>query len=231
MHIRIRSLIAAASGLALAFSLAHAQLMLSGHTTGAFEDLGQPHTTVSNAPDGSWAHFATGVAATGSTQTMIDFTNAAFTNVSAGDPIQVGLFTIKNGRTLIGTGQPHAKFQLGLTVTSPEFNNDASSVIMFNIDHTVNTGGGVPDIFDVTVSQPAPVTIANYLVHFTVHFNPADFQVHEDSTVQRGDVYVTFTPVPEASTFAIGGAVLLLGLIAFRRFRRNRNDPGLPAAA
>ncbi|HWA86662.1 MAG TPA: choice-of-anchor K domain-containing protein [Opitutus sp.] len=228
---RIRSIIATASGLALAVSLAHAQLMLSGHTKGAFEDLGEANTSVTNAPDGSSAHFATGIPATGSTQSMIDFTNTDFSNVVSGDPIQVGLFTIHNGRTLIGSGAPEAKFDLGLYLTSPAVGDLSVTTLNFSIDHTVNTGAGVPDVFSVTWNSPAPVTIDNYLVQFHVHFDPADFQVPEDSSVQRGDVYVTFTPIPETSAFAIGGAFLLLGLVGYRRFRHHRNGPGLPAAA
>lgn len=231
MHIRIRSIIAAVSGLALAASLAHAQLLLSGYTKGSFQVLGEANTSVSNAPDGSWAHFETGIAATGSTKSMIDFTNDTFSNVSSGDPIQVGLFEIHNGRTLIGSGAPTAKFDLSLYLTNPTYGDVPVSTLTFEIDHTVNTAGGVPDTFTVMFDQPAPIMIDNYLVQFHVHFDPAEFQVSEDSTVQRGDVYVTFTPVPEASTFAIGGAFLLIGLVGYRRFRSHRSEPTLPAAA
>jgi hypothetical protein len=228
---RFRSILAAASGLALAVSLAHAQLLLSGYTKGSFQDLGEANTTVTNAPDGSWAHFATGIPATGSTQSMIDFTNASFSGVASGDPIQVGLFNIHNGRTLIGSGAPTAKFDLGLSLTDPAYGDLAVTTFTFEIDHTVNTAAGVPDSFTVLFDQPAPVQIGDYLVQFHVHFDPAEFQVGEDTSVQRGDVYVTFTPVPEASTFAIGGALLLAGLIGYRRFRGRRSVPSLPAAA
>ena len=232
MHIRIRSLLAAASGLALMCSMANAQLMLSGHTTGSFVDLGEAHTTVTNAADGSWAKFHTGVPVFGSTQSKIDFTNVTFTNVDSGDPIQVGIFTITNGMTRIGTGAQTAKFKVGLELTSPEMMALAVSTIVFHIDNTVNSGsGGVPDIFSVSFGQPASVNIKGYKVQFNVSLVPPSFQLKENATVQKGNIYVTFSAVPESSTYAIWGAALLVGFVAVRRVRAVKSLPALPSAA
>jgi hypothetical protein len=223
MHFRLRTLLAAASGLALVCSMANAQLMLSGHTTGSFVNLGEPHTTVTNAPDGSWAQFHTGVPVAGSTQTKIDFTNATFTNVDSGDPIQVGIFKIKNGTTRIGTGAHTAQFNIGLQLTSPEMMALAVSTITFNIAHTVNHGpGGTPDQYSVSFGQPAAVNINGYKVQFHVDLEPPVFVVPENATVTKGDIFVTFSAVPEPSTYAIWAAGLLIGFVAIRRIRGDR---------
>lgn len=232
MHMRIRSLIAPIIGLALTCTVANAQLLLSGYTTGSFTDLSEAHTTVTNAPDGSSASFYTGVAASGSTQTKISFSNSAFSDVGSGSELQAGLFTITNGMTFIGTGAPTAKFNLGLVLTAPEWQEIALSEITFHIDHTVNTLEGTnPDIFSVSFDQPSPLYIGNTLVQFHVNFEPTDFQVKENATVQRGDVTVTFTPVPEPSTYAAWGAALLVGFVAYRRIRGGQSLPSLSAAA
>lgn len=229
MHTRIRSVLAAALGLALMGSLAHAQLALSGDTTGSFVDLAEANTTVTNGPDGAWATFETGIPVSGSFKSKIAFASASFTDVHSGEPIQVGLFDITNGMTKIGSGAPTAQFNLGLNLSSPTMQAVALTTITFHIDHTVNLpGAGIPDIFAVSFNQPAPQVIAGYLVQFHVNFEPTIFQVAENATVQRGDVTVTFTPVPEPATYAAWGAALLVGLVAFRRFRGTKT---LPAAA
>ena len=81
MHLGIRSISALALGLALTCTVSHAQLLPSGRTTGTFDDLAEANTTVSNAPDGSWATFHTGIPVMGSTQSKIEFTNVTFSSV------------------------------------------------------------------------------------------------------------------------------------------------------
>jgi len=230
---RIRSLLAPLLGLAVTCSLANAQLLLSGYTTGSFVDLSEAHTTVTNAGDGSHALFSTGIAATGSTQSKIEFWNASFTDVGFGDPIQVGVFDITNGKTLIGSGAPTAQFNLGLQLTSPEMKSLAISTVTFHIDHTINSDvdGAVPDIFSVSFDQPPPTHVGNFLVQFHLNVEPMEFQVAENATVRKGDITVTFTPVPEPATYAAWGAALLVGLVAYRRFRGGKSTPALPALA
>src|SRR5690606_36690756 len=99
---------------------ASAKHMLTRDTTGSFDDLGQPNTTVVNAADGSSATFHTGIPVMGSTQSSVSFTNVDFMNVESGEPIQVGLFHILNGMTEIGSGQQTAVLNLGLDLTGPE---------------------------------------------------------------------------------------------------------------
>lgn len=231
MHSGIRSLLAVAAGLALTCSLANAQLLLSGYTKGSFVDLAEPNTTVTNAGDGSWATFETGIPVTGSTTSRIHFANDTFTDVAAGGVIQVGLFEIRNGMTEIGSGAHNALFDLGLQITSPHWQEIALTQIAFSIDHTPNLPGAVPDTFSASFMQPSAVKVGDYLVQFQVNFDPLEFQVPENTVTQRGDISVTFTPVPEPSTYAAFGAALLVGLVAFRRFRGAKSPAGLPAAA
>ena len=231
MKIAYRSLSALALPLGLMCPSSHAQLLLSGHTTGSFDDLSEANTTVANAPDGSWATFQTGVPTSGSTQSKISFTNASFSNVGSGEPIQVGLFDITNGMTEIGSGAPIARFNIGLELTAPQAQSLAISTINFHIDHTPNLPGDIPDTFSVSFNQPAPIKIQNTLVQFHVNVDPLDFPLAEDAMVQKGDITVTFTPVPEPATYAISGSVLLVGLAAYRRFRSHRALAEIPQIA
>jgi len=232
MQFGIRSLSALALGLALTCTVANAQLLLSGYTTGSFDDLAEANTTVTNAADGSSASYKTGIPVSGSTQSMIEFANVNFANVGYGDPIQVGLFTITNGMTQIGSGAPVARFNVGLQLTSPEMQTVAISTINFHIDHTVNLPGSrIPDVFAVSFAQPAPITVANFLVQFHVNVDPQIFRVDEDETIQKGDITVTFTPVPEPSTYAAWGAALLVGFVAYRRVRGGQDQAVAPVAA
>jgi hypothetical protein len=232
MHLGIRSLSALALGLALTCTVANAQLLLSGHTTGSFDDLAEANTTVTNSADGSWATFRTGVPASGSTQSSIEFTNVAFNNVGSGEPIQVGLFEITNGMTNIGSGAPTARFNVGLQLTSPEWMEVAIATINFHIDHTPNLPNtGIPDTFAVSFEQPAALLIQDFLVQFHVNVDPLEFQIAENATITKGDITVSFTPVPEPSTYAAWGAALLVGFVAFRRIRGNQTLASVPASA
>lgn len=210
---------------------AHAQLMLTGHTTGWFENLGSPNTTVVNAPNGESASFHTGIPVSGSTQSSIQFANVNFANVQSGEPIQVGLFNITNGMTQIGSGQQTAVFNLGLELTGPENLSLAIGQINFHIDHTPNLSALIPDMFAISFKQPPPMLIQNTLVQFHINVDPKEFPLAENDTVRKGDITATFTPVPEPSTYALGGTVLLMGIIGYRRFRGRSAVSQLPASA
>lgn len=210
--------------------MANAQLLLSGRTIGSFDDLGQPNTTVTNAPDGSAAHFATGIPVAGSVQSSVQFTSSPFANPNSGDVIHAGLLTITNGRTEIGSGAPTAMFNLGIELATPSAMTFALTPITIHIDHTINTPAGTnPDEFSVSFAQPAPMTIDNYHVQFWVNFDPAAFEIREDFTRTHGEVTVSFTPIPEPSTYAACGALLLFGLVGYRRFRSDKVTKQLTA--
>lgn len=237
MHMLIssRTLSALVLSAGLLAPAAQAQLRLSGYTTGYFDDLSEPNTTVTNAPDHSSATFVTGIPVAGSTQSKIAFQNATFSNIGSGDPIQTGLFTITNGMTEIGSGAPSAQFNLGLYLTSPGGGSIAINTIRFHIDHTPNLPDAIPDAFSVSFEQPEPVKIQNTLVRFHVNVTPLEFAVPEDGTVEKGDIRVSFsevfTPVPEPSTYAWWGAATLLGLVGMRQYRRRRGAATQPTAA
>jgi MYXO-CTERM domain-containing protein len=236
MQICTRTLSALVLTAGLLAPVAHAQLRLSGYTTGSFDDLSEANTTVTNAADHSAASFATGIPVEGSTQSKITFKNATFTNVGSGEPIQTGLFTITNGMTQIGSGAPTARFNLGLHLTSPGNQDIAINTITFHIDHTPNLPDAIPDVFSVSFNQPEPVKLQNTLVRFHVDVSPLDFKVPENATVQKGDIRVSFspvsfTPVPEPSTYAAWGAAVLLGLTGLRQYRRRRSTAPAPIAA
>jgi hypothetical protein len=57
-----------------------------------------------------------------------------------------------------------------------------------------------------------------------------EFSIAENATIQKGDITVTFTPVPEPSTYAVMGSALLVGLVAYRRIR-SRKEGALAACA
>jgi len=219
MHSISRYFSAAVVAVLLTLPVAHAQLTLTGHTSGSFDDLGSPNTMVVNAADGSSASFSTGIPVSGSVQSSIKFARGNFANVGSGEPIQVGLFTIVNGMTVIGSGQQTAVFNLGLELTGPENLSLSIGTINFHIDHTPNLPNLIPDMFAVSFKQPPPVLIQNTMVRFHVNVDPLDFPVDENATVKKGDITATFTPVPEPSTYAMGAAVLLLSVAAFRRIR------------
>jgi hypothetical protein len=233
MQTPIRLIIASVVGLALTGVVANAQLHLTGHTTGSFTDPLLPNTTVVNAVDGSAASFTTGVPHPPNTiPTSILFANNTFTNVSSGQDIQLGLFTIHNGSDNIGSDASNAIFHLGLVLTAPTAQTIALGPIDFGIDNTINTSGNpVPDIFQVTFSQPAPVWINGIEAFFHINFTPVSLSIPENTTLVKGDVTVTFSSVPEPSTYAMWGAALLVGLIGFRSFRGRRNLPALSATA
>ena len=212
-------------------STASAQLMLSGRTTGSFDDLSQPNTTVTNASDGSFAVYKTGIPAMGSFQSSIVFNNATFDNVSSGDAIQVGLFTVTNGIAQIGSSANSAVFHLNLELTSPEMQSLALSDFTFTLNHTPNLPDytDVPDNYGVTFTPPATTMVNGQKVWFDVVVDPASFSLDEGTSTVTGAVYVHFTPVPEPSTYALCGAALLGGLILYRRFRSDKTTGALAA--
>jgi hypothetical protein len=228
MNKRLLSLIpTAAMGLALLAPSARADLTLSGNSTGSFDDLSQPNTIVTNAADGSSALWVSGIPTPPSMEpTMIQFSSQTFTDVTSGQPIDVGLFTIHNGIDNAGSTAATAIFNLGLNITSPAFGPLALSTFTFAIDNTLNGPTMVPDQFGVTFDQPAPVVIDGNLVKFNIVFAPPTTTVPEGASVTRGDIFVTFTPVPEPSTYALWGVLLVGGLIAYRRLGMSKGIAG-----
>ena len=222
--------LSAASAIALATFLpgARAQLLLSGSTHGQFVDPGLAHTTVTNSATVS--EFASGVPYRSSdTQTSVTFTGADFSGAGNGATINLGTVDVTNGITRIGSTAGFADMTLYLDVTSPQnVANYVASTLHFTIDNTINNQAFKnPDLFHVGIAAADPLTIGNMRITFGVQPSNLAFSNDGGASVAEGtsasfDLYAyvtTFSPVPEPSTYALWGAVLLVGVIALRRFR------------
>lgn len=211
--------LAALSGLLV--SAAHAQLFLSGYLTGSFTDAPGAHDTIYNAPDGSQAWLRSGVPETGADfQTAIEFNQKNFVNIGGG-LVADDLFHVTNGRTLLGTTATAAHFDLWLNLTSPEGYSALLTPISFTIENTPNGEGNVDDVYGISAAPIAPFDYAGYRVQFDF-VAPETFDLPENQSTYVGELYVSFTPVPEPSTYAALGAALLVGVIAVRRYRSRR---------
>ena len=218
---------ASALGLVAALPSARAQLLLSGNTSAQFTDPGLPHTTVTNGT--STSVFSSGVPYGKSTQTSVSFTGTSFTGAAAGDTINLGTVDLTNGITLLGTTASAADFNILLNLPALGITNYRVSQVHVTIDNTSNNGThNIPDLFKVTPTTSGPLVLGNTSVKFGVDLSNPAFSSSVGASVGEGssanfDVFASFmplSPVPEASTFALWGAALMLGVIAVRRFRR-----------
>lgn len=224
----------AVGALALALALpAHAQLTISGSSHGDFFDPGQLHTTVTNGPVISL--FESGVpyrpnAPHFDTKTSIKFTGQTFTDLGDGDIAHLGQVNIKNGVTLLGTTAGWAAMDLFLNIPASGVWDFKLTTLLFTIDNTANTNGSaVPDLFFIGYTEPAALKLPEALVTFDLWFSKPAFSTGAGASINEGksatdDIYATlnFTPVPEASTYALWGAALLVGLVAIRRVRTEK---------
>lgn len=222
MHLASVLNVARVAGLsALLLSTAHAQLSLTGYLTGSFTDTPGTYDTIFNAPNGSQAWMRSGVPETGADfQTAIEFSRIDFANVTGG-LVADDLFRVTNGRTLLGTTAKSAHFDLWLHLTAPEAHSSVLTPIYFAIENTPNGTGNVNDIYGITAAPIAPFEYAGYRLQFQF-VAPPSFEIPENSWADVGQLYVTFTPVPEPSTYAVLGAGLLVGAVAVRRVRQRK---------
>ncbi len=232
MHSFLKSLLAVSTlAIATAVPTAHAQLILSGSSYGEFVDPGLTFTSVSNGPVVSL--FESGVpyrpaAPFNDTTTSITFTGAAFSNVAAGEQLDLGSIAIRNGITLLGTTASWAAMDLYLNLPDHGVVDFKLTTLLFSIDNTANAGGiaNVPDLFLVGYSAVNPLVLGGSAVNLNLHLSQPEFGTGAGASIAEGSVadlslYATFdmTPVPEPSTYALGAAALLIGFIALRRFR------------
>lgn len=222
-----------ALGLVAVLPSANAQLLLSGNAYGVFVDPMVAHTTVSNGPVTSV--FESGVpyrpaAPYNDETTAITFNGQSFTDVGDGEALVLGGLSIRNGVTLLGTTASHAAMDLYLDLSSHGLSAFKLTTLSFSIDSTANNAGAgnVPDLFGVSHSPLNSLTLGGYMASFGLVFSDPAFlsslgkSIAEGSTATTGDVYlnVAFTPVPEPSTYAAMGALVLVGAVCYRRFRR-----------
>ena len=233
MKKRLRIIVGLATGLALAASAAHA-LTLSGSTAGFFQGTSSGSTIITNTPDGSFASFRTGVPVGQSFKSGVEFTAVDFTNIQSGDTFALGSLVYYNGVTKIGTSSAEALFDFYINLTSPTVSSLLLTTVKFGIDATVNPKGNLkPDVFTASFTQPPPVLIDGTWVKFTINDLPDSTPVRENHFVKLADVTVTFlSPVPEPATYGLMGAIGLMGLAGYRRFRAQRGgDASVPQVA
>lgn len=198
---------------------ASAQLKLSGKLTGAFTNPLGPNDSMHNAADGSAAWFRSGIPyGEGSVQSAIEFSQKDFVDVEGG-LVASEIFRVTNGRNLLNSTATSADFNLYITLTSPEAHAGLLTAIPFSIENTPNEGSLVDDVFNVSWSPIAPFLYAGYRVQFEF-VAPETLIIAENESAEIGELYVSFTPVPEPATYAAFGASLLLGLAGLRAWRR-----------
>ncbi len=225
MHTLVKSfLTASALGLALALPSAQAQLF-SGTTRGEFHDPNLAFTSVINSNDVSL--FQSGVASKPAhTQTSLEYSSAAFGPAGDGSQIDLGSMVITNGRTLGGTTASWATMDVYLNLPEQGIVDFKLTTLTFAIDNTENNGSLVPDQFLVSIGETNTLTIDGRKVAFDVQLTTPAFAIGTGSSIAESTsaefglfANVHFTPVPEPSTYALFGAVLLVGVVAYRRLR------------
>lgn len=223
MHTLLKSLLTtSALGLAVALPSAQAQLF-SGTTRGEFHDPGLSFTSVINSTDVSL--FQSGVPSKPAhTQTSLAYASTAFN--SSGGQIDLGTLLITNGRTLGGTTASWATMDVYLNLPEQGIVDFKLTTLTFAIDNTENNGSLVPDQFLVSIGETNTLTIDGRKVAFDVQLTNPAFAIGTGSSIAESTsaefglfANVHFTPVPEPSTYAILGAVLLVGVVAYRRLR------------
>lgn len=232
MHPFLKPLLAiSALGLAAALPSAHAQLLLSGTSYGAFDDPALTYTSVSNSAAVSL--FESGVpyrpfAPYNDTKTSIEFTSSTFADVGDGDQLDLGALQIENGITLLGTTAGWASMNLFLNLPEYGVLDFKLTTLLFTIDNTANGPGlaNVPDLFLVGHTAENSLVINGNRIHFDVQLTKPQFGAGDGASISEGSfadlgLYATvnFTPVPEPSTYALWGTALLVGFVGLRRFR------------
>lgn len=227
MRILLKPVLAtAALGLAALLPSARAQLTIAGSTHGDFVDLGLANTVVSNGPVVSL--FSSGIPLrVTDTQTSLTFTGLTFAGAGDGDQVDLGTVKIKNGITKLGSTATWAAMDLFLDLPTYSISNFKLTTLLFTIDNTANNGvGNVPDLFYVGHTESAVLQLAGAKVNFDVKLTKPAFGIGAGSAIaeNHSDTFgiyadLHFSPVPEASTYALWGSALLLGLVGFRRFR------------
>lgn len=212
-----------ALGAALFATVAQAQLMIDGKLTGNFTNALGPNDSMYNAPDGSSAWFKSGLPYTDdSVPTQIAFTQKNFAGVTGG-LVADDIFQITNGRNHGGSTSSSAAFDLWVTLTAPEAYTSLLTPISFMIENTENDPGLINDNYTITSGPIAPFIYAGHQVQFEF-VAPEWITIAENQTASAGALYVSFTPVPEPSTYAAIGAALLVGVIGFRTYRRRQSE-------
>jgi hypothetical protein len=205
----------------------NAQMSLSGSTRGAFVDPGLWFTTVNNGPVTS--KFQTGFPLPFlSTPSSITFTGSTFSNVHGGDALALGTVKIKNGITLFNTAVAQASMDLFLNIPAEGVANYKLTTLLFGIENTPNLIL-TPDVYFIGYNAPEILKLNNTLVSFAIGFTDPAFNTPPGETIKENKTGtvglfadITFTPVPEPSSYALAASLALIGIVVVNRARRIR---------
>jgi hypothetical protein len=234
MNTFIKSVLAMATlGAAIALPSANAQLLLAGNAYGVFANPGLAHTTVTNGPVVSL--FESGVPYRPKkpyfdTKTSIKYTGTSFAGIDDGDVLNLGLLNMVNGITKIHTTASSASMDLYLNMPGNGVPNFKLTTLLFTIDNTNNNGTkNIPDLFYVGHTLVNPFMVHHRTVTLDLAFTNPAFSTGAGATIPESKsapdgIYaiVHFSPVPEASTYALWGSALLVGVALTRRMRLSR---------
>jgi hypothetical protein len=230
--------LASAAGLLFTAAVAHAQLELKGTTFGDFSaPVGGVNTIANGNPVST---FTTGTVWgpiwAGNPQTVTKFTGVSgggsFDLSGDGDQDDFGKISITNGSDLLGTDATSVTMGLFADFTNIGLSNFELTTLTFTLTSTADgsTPGGVPDNYQVTAGPLASFTFDNVLVNFTLlnvgnagsFFDPSGRNIAEKKSgsenIILGITETVLNPVPEPSTYALWGCVLLVGAVLFKRF-------------
>ncbi len=219
---------------ALAAPTARAQL-ITGRFWGKFEpllpgDRGFGFTSITNAPFQSI--FRTGQQVGGGGVTTLTETSRSFSGKGNGDLLGANFLTMLNAPTIVSTTADHAFVDIFMNVPAHGIHNWLLTTLDIGIDNTLNTGsGGIPDLFLIAFTPLNSFTFGTTKVSFSLDFPPGfevspGAQIPERHSARTGELFVHFaSAVPEPSTYAAWGALLLMGVAGWRKIRTRGVDP------
>lgn len=228
----ISRVLASVAGLVFTCAVAHAQLELVGTTYGTFSDAvggvdmianGNPISTFSTGTP--WKSPRTSIKFSG------DAGPSSFDLSGDGDQDNFGKISITNGSDLIGTDATSVSMDLFADFTNIGLSNFDLTTLTFTLTNTPDgsTPGGVPDNYQIAYTPLSSFTYHNVMVSFTLlnvgdpnsFFNPGGRWINEgklgSENIILGVTETVLNPVPEPSTYALWGCVLLLGAVILKR--------------
>ena len=233
MNTKIKSVLAAASMLALSALTANAQLILSGTFKGGFSsytDAGGT-TPVAVVPSSS-AYFNFGSQPVGDLAfTSVQFAGGSFANtaipsspdfsvvyiggIAGSPPIDFKIYNKDDNNLLAAT------FDLYLDYTSNQVGPGSSGLVKLTTITWTWTGPSALQTFVSTLSPIPTFVVGDYTV-LTDISGTFRFSVADGQTGTNTDGALFSTAVPEPSTYALFGVVALMGVVAVRRFRSSK---------
>ncbi len=229
MNTKIKSVIAAASVLALSALTANAQLNLL-HTQGSFTNIvgGSSAVTGSGLDNGSpivlWTPSPTEVFSVTSTNLNIgtDFAGANLGNAFKVDTWSLDRFGASTAGIL-------SSFDFTLKLDFGALGGPIAGGYDLAITERVTISIGAGNVLVYSLNQLTPavgiVTIGGTSYNYTIAADGTGGSLFASSTATNGttNINLVFTAVPEPSTYALFGVVALMGVVAVRRFRSSKS--------